>query len=133
MPVVEGRHWYVATEYQYYGFLVWLINQLVKNGKDIDEALNMVVLDSKDLGHYLNSKDSTLGEDFETTGSRCVCGVYDLANTSKMLACSNYEVRGLWIAGGCYCDDSDHNPLAELNHETNVSGGIYGCVGMLVL
>ena len=30
MSPVEGRQWHIATEYQYYAFLVWLINQLVK-------------------------------------------------------------------------------------------------------
>ena len=85
MSPVEGRQWHIATEYQYYAFLVWLINQLVKIGKSVEEALHQVVLDSKELGHYYDSENSTKGEDFEFTGSRCVCGLYDLANTFKIL------------------------------------------------
>ena len=72
MPAVEGKHWHIATEHQYYAFLVWLINQLVKRGKSVEDSLKMVVLDSKELGHYYDSENSTEGEDFEDTGSRCV-------------------------------------------------------------
>jgi hypothetical protein len=102
MPAVEGRHWYLATEYQYYAFLVWLINQLVKCSKSVEEALNMVVLNSKELGHYCDSQDSTRGGVYERTGSRCVCGVYDLANTCKILECSTeIEVAFLIVGGNC--------------------------------
>ena len=132
MSPVEGRQWHIATEYQYYAFLVWLINQLVKIGKSVEEALHQVVLDSKELGHYYDSENSTKGEDFEFTGSRCVCGLYDLANTFKILQCSNSEARGFWLGGGNYYDCSFDDPLAYLYHDTDVGDYDYG-VGMLVL
>ena len=133
MPAVDGRHWHLATEYQYYAFLVWLINQLVKGGKSVDVAIKMVVLDSKELGHYYDSENSTEGEDFEDTGSRCVCGVYDLANAYKILSCSNKEAGGFWLGGGYYYGDGNLDPLANLDRRTNVDLGSNGSVGLLVL
>ena len=133
MSAVNGRHWHLATEYQYYAFLVWLINQLVKGGKSVDVAIKMVVLDSRELGHYDDSENSTEGEDFEDTGSRCVCGVYDLANTYKILSCSNKEAGGFWLGGGCYLDFGDYDPLASLGRTTIVDCGNSDSVGLLVL
>ena len=133
MSPVEGRQWHIATEYQYYAFLVWLINQLVKIGKSVEEALHQVVLDSKELGHYYDSENSTKGEDFEFTGSRCVCGLYDLANTFKILQYSNSEAGGFWFAGGFYYADGDDGPLAYLNHSTLIGCDSNFSVGMLVL
>ena len=133
MSAVDGRHWHLATEYQYYAFLVWLINQLVKRGKSVEDSLKMVVLDSKELGHYYDSENSTEGEDFEDTGSRCVCGVYDLANTCKFLSCSNKEAGVFWIGGGDYnCEGRDF-PLALLNRYAYVDNDDFDGVGLLVL
>lgn len=133
MSAVDGRHWHLATEYQYYAFLVWLINQLVKGGKSVDVAIKMVVLDSRELGHYDDSENSTEGEDFEDTGSRCVCGVYDLANTYKILSCSNKEAGGFWLGGGYCCDCGDDYPLADLDRGADVAYDCVGGVGLLVL
>lgn len=137
MSAVDGRHWHLATEYQYYAFWVWLINQLVKVGKSVDVAIKMVVLDSKELGHYYDSENSTKGKDFEDTGSRCVCGVYDLANTYKILSCSNKEAGGFWLGGGDYYDRGCNYPLANLDRSTCVGltpfNGYRGGVGLLVL
>ena len=113
MKAIEGRKWKMATEYQYYCFLVWLINKLVDEGKSVSDAIHSVVVDSTTLGNYYQSENSKLG--FEPTGSRCVCGVYDLANTYKMLDCSNSERNIFWIAGGSYGDVGIIHPLADLN------------------
>ena len=133
MSAVDGRHWHLATEYQYYAFLVWLINQLVKNGKSDDVAIKMVVLDSKELGHYYDSENSTEGEDFENTGSRCVCGVYDLANTYKILSCSNKEAGGFWLGGCDYYVYGYDFPLADLCRDTDVDDDCNYGIGLLVL
>lgn len=132
MPAVEGRHWCVVTEYQYYAFLVWLINQLIK-AETVKETLNQIIIDSKELGHYYNSKGSTKGNDFEPTGSRCICGIYDLANVAKILACSNQEAGGFWLGGGNFGYDSCNYPLANLYLSTNVDNDFHYSVGMLVL
>ena len=133
MSAVDGRHWHLATEYQYYAFLVWLINQLVKGGKSVDVAIKMVVLDSRELGHYDDSENSTEGEDFEDTGSRCVCGVYDLANTFKILTCSNKGAGGFWLGGGYYYFYGCSCPLAYLSRRTDVDFDLTCSVGLLVL
>ena len=133
MSPVEGRQWHIITECQYYAFLVWLINQLVKMGQSVEEVLNQVVLDSKELGYYYDSKNSTEGKEFELTGSRCVCGIYDLANTCKILKRSNSKAGRFCVAGGSYLDDGNFHPLADRYHYTDVVNDYYYSVGLLVL
>ncbi len=133
MPTVDGKHWSVGSEYQYYAFLVWLINQLVKKGWKINKALRAVVIDSKELGHYLNSKSAQ--SDFEKTGSRPVCGVCDLGNTRKILSCANQKASGFWVAGGDCHGVGDDYPLAALDYcdDYYVDIDFINCVGWLVL
>lgn len=132
MPPVEGKSWQVGTEYQYYAFLVHLINQLVeKPGWNIGTAIEAVVLDSKVLGHYANSKNAI--RDFEPTGSREICGCSDLGNTCKILRCSNKEVGGLWLAGGKYINNGNNSPLADLGHDGSMDVDYNYSVGWLVL
>ena len=133
MPAVQDKKWSVGSEYQYYAFLIWLINSLKKKGLTIEESMNAVVLCSKELGHYWDSVDALYN--FEITGSREVCMVYDLANTNKILSCTKEETGGLWLAGGNFVDHSGYCPLACLEHYNSDSVGIdygYG-VGWLVL
>ena len=130
---VSHRQWRLITEYEHYATFMWLVNQLRKAGKSNDEILNQIVKDSKELGHYYDLENSTRGKDFELTGSRCVCGLYDLANTFKILACSNEEAGGFWLGGGNYNNNGNDNPLANLNHNTNVDNDNNNSVGLLVL
>ena len=53
-----GRKRKLGTEYQYYAFLVWLINKLVCGGWSIKKAMEAIVLNSTDLGHYINSENA---------------------------------------------------------------------------
>lgn len=133
MPLVEGRNWSIISEYQYYAFLVYLVNEMVKAGKTVLEALKLVVSDSKEIGRYRNSVNLTKG--LEMTGARCVCGVYDLANVFKILRCSNSAAGtdGFWIAGGVYRKSGSSCPLANLNHYSDVNVVWYDGVAMLVL
>ncbi len=130
MPAVEGKHWHLATEYQYYAFLVWLINQLLKDGKSVEEALYDVVIDSTELGLYRYTKDEV---EIQPTGSRGVRGVYDLANVYKILACSNEETEGFLIAGGSYFNYGVCFPLATLQSCMDEFCKHNDCVGLLVL
>ena len=130
MPKVDGKTWKVGIEYQYYAFLVWLINKLVKScGWSENRAMEAVVLDSRELGHYYSSINYHL----ETTGSSKICEVFDLGNTQKILDCSNTEFGGMWHAGGNFNHRSFRYPLANLSHYDD--GDInYGLdVGWLVL
>lgn len=131
MPTVEGKSWDVASEYHWYALLVDIINKKVTSGDK--DALIEVVNNSTTWGHYYNSEDSTEGENFEPTGSRCVCGFYDLVNTYKILKCSNKKAGGFWRAGGDYSDGGYRRPLANLEHDTAVNRDDNYGVAMLVL
>ena len=101
----------LGTKSEYVAFLAVLIKDLVASGWKVSDAWNAVCCDSKELGHYRNSKDAKHA--FETTGSRDICGWYDLANSYKILA-EDEEAGGFWLAGGCYYYYSDYVPLAVL-------------------
>lgn len=122
IPSVEGKKWKIGTEYQYYAFLVFLINGLIQIGWSLEKTMEAVVLDSKELGHYQNSKNAK--KSLEPTGSRFVAGAYDLGNTIKLLYKNN---ESYWQAGGAYDSESYCYPLADLylNHDVdfdNVNG-----------
>lgn len=131
LPTVEGRRWTLANEHQYYAFLMYLINALVKHGENIEKALDLVVNDSTNVGHYCNSSGSK--KTFEQTGSRCVAGVYDLGNTYKILECSDPESDGFWIGGGDCNNFGDFFPLSHINNIICVDDKNRCGVGMLVL
>ncbi len=103
----------LGTKSEYIAFLAVLIKSLVASGWNAQAAWDAVCNDSKELGHYWNSSNAKHA--FEDTGSREICGFYDLANTYKILA-EDEEAGGFWLAGG-YCNISSRNlPLAYLHH-----------------
>ena len=120
----------LGTKFEYVAFLGVLIKVLVNNGLSVAEAWNAVCNDSKELGHYANSKDSK--GDFERTGSREICGFCDLANTCKILA--GDKGSGFWFGGGSW----DHKvkdtyfSLASLSHSDNLMTNYYSSVGWIV-
>lgn len=118
-----------GTKAQYVAFLGVLIKLLVAKGWTVDRAWDAVCNDSKELGHYWNSDNAKhLGED---TGSREICGFFDLANTYKILA-EDEVAGGFWLAGGCCCDVS-YVGLAGLRlHAYSILNDCYG-VAWLVL
>lgn len=126
MSSVEGYTWKLGTEYQYYAFLVWLVNRLVNEGQCIAYAMRHVILDSGDLGIYGNGRKKYL----KTTGTGKVCEIYDLANTYKILECSN---GGYWVASGDCTTRSEDCPLATLEHREDVEEEFEYAVGWLVL
>lgn len=111
MSPVDGRIWSIGTDQQYIAFLVWLINRLVHSGLDIDTAVNGVVIDSKNLGIYLNSVD----QKFKLIGSgtRIICQCCDLATRIKILKSTN---GGFYEASGAYVHNSYEYPLARIEH-----------------
>lgn len=110
---VKDSKWCLGTKNQYIAFLGVLIKMLVvEEGWAVNEAWNAVCNDSKKLGHYSNSDNAK--HQFEDTGSREICGFFDLANTYKILS-KDEEVDGFWLAGGCCNDDSCSYPLADLD------------------
>ena len=120
----------LGTKSEYIAFLGVLIKRLVERGWSIEDAWYAVCCDSKKLGHYYNSVRAKYS--IETTGSREVCGFFDLGNTFKILA-EYEEAGGFWLAGGGYVDDSDYYPLAVLyRNNGRYYNGKYS-VGWLVL
>lgn len=101
----------LGTKSEYIAFLAVLIKKLVTSGWKVKDAWEAVCDDSKELGHYWTSKNAT--HEFEVTGSREICGFYDLANTYKILT-EDEENGDMWRAGGYYIDNSDSCPLAEM-------------------
>ena len=124
------RHSRLGTKSEYVAFLGVLIKKLVENGWKVEEAWSAVCYDSKELGHYRNSENAKHA--FEDTGSREICGFFDLANTYKILA-DDEEAGGFWLAGGRYFDHGNFIPLADLGHYNNQDCDIGSSVGWLVL
>ena len=119
MPAVEGRHWKIGTEYQYYAFLVYLINSLVESGWTIDKAIEAVVVRSDELGVYKYGIDSRYHGEY--TGSREICGFFDLANTSKIVTCK-YIADEYWYVGGNFKCFGYESPLANIISGSDTKG-----------
>ena len=89
---------------------VMLIKYLVEEkGYQVAEAWRAVCVDSKDLGHYRNSKNAK--HVLETTGSRQIGKCFDLGNTCKIV--KEREVSGFVIFGSSFCNGSNYCPLAD--------------------
>ena len=124
------RHSRLGTKSEYVAFLGVLIKKLVENGWKVGEAWRAVCCDSEELGHYCNSTNAK--HTFEDTGSREICGFFDLANTYKILA-EDEKAGGFWLAGGHYNCHGDYHPLADLVRCSNRDLDDYISVGWLVL
>ena len=107
-------HSRLGTKSEYVAFCGGLIKKQVERGWKVEEAWRAVCFDSMELGHYWNSKNAK-HDAFEETGSREICGFFDLTNTYKILAYDE-EARGFWLASGCCRDYSFSSPLADLAH-----------------
>ena len=107
----------LGTYIEYLAFLGVLIKKLVEEGNSVEWAWNAVCNDSRKLGHYWNSRGAR--HNFETTGSRCVCGYCDLANTYKMLA-KDMNAPGYWVVGGNYNFVGYCAPLASFEPDRDL-------------
>ena len=121
----------LGTKTEYIAFMAVLIKELVNSGKSVEWAWSAVCNDSKELGHYQNAKDAK--HDFEPTGSREVCGWYDIGNVYKILAGDDVKSNCFWWAGGCYEDNSYDTPLSDISLETICDMDMYYACGWLVL
>ena len=120
----------LGTKNEYVAFLGVLIKKLIASGWNVADAWYAVCDDSKVLGHYWNSENAKYG--FEKTGSREVCGFFDLANTHKILAWDD-ETGGFWLASGYYHFYGNVYPLADLGLSSNRDNGDNNSVGWYVL
>lgn len=109
---------------------VMQIKYLVEEkGYKVEDAWEAVCVDSKDLGHYRNSKNAK--NKFETTGSRQIGKCYDLGNTCKIV--KKCGASGFVLFGGDYRNDSDNYPLADAGSINNPNNDYNNSVGELVL
>ena len=117
---VKDSDFCLGTKAQYVAFLGVLIKMLVAKGWTCCEAWDAVCNDSKKLGHYRDSDDAK--HHFEDTGSREICGFFDLANTYKILA-KDEETGDFWWAGGDCGNHGDYAPLADygLSSDYNIN------------
>ena len=120
----------LGTKSEYIAFLGVLLKKLVESGWKVDAAWHAVCEDSKKFGHYWLSEDNL--HDIELTGSREICGYFDLSDTYKILA-DDEETGGFWIAGGFVNINSRCNPIAALFHYELRNFGYNFSVGWLVL
>ena len=124
----------LGTDFEYIAFLAVIIKELVASGKSIEWAWDAVCNDSKELGHYDNSQNVIDKYHLEPTGSREICGWYDLANTSKILAVAKEEDAGTfrWASGNCSISGNEL-PLAFLSYHNDRSYNFCCCSGWIVL
>ena len=128
MPERNSR---LGTKLQYVAFLGVLMQKLVEEkGMSVKDAWNAVCNDSKELGHYRDSKEAK--HDFEPTGSREICGFCDLANAYKILSWDDKD-KVFWLAGGSCVSYGDYYPLANLYNLDFRDDGNNKSVGWLVL
>lgn len=100
-----------------------------EKGYQVAEAWKAVCVDSKDLGHYLNSKNAK--HEFEKTGSRQIGKCFDLGNTCKIV--KKREALGFVYFGGGFNNYSNHYPLADVGSVYEPNGDCNFSVGELVL
>ncbi len=127
---IKDSKWCFGTKAQYVAFLGILIKMLVAKGWTCCEAWDAVCNNSKNLGHYRNSDNAK--HQFEDTGSREICGFFDLANTYKILA-EDEAAGGFWLASGNYNNNGSNCPLADLGLFSSYDNYRNSSVAWLVL
>ena len=110
-----------------------LIRRLVTWKKvSVEKAWDAVCDSSGSLGHQYNSDNPK--RDFEPTGCREVCGFYDLANVTKILAKDPWEeASGYWSAAGNCNSVSFYYPLAYFCRGRDVINAYKNTIAMLAM
>lgn len=106
-----------------------IIKYLVEEKYKVKDAWKAVCVNSKDIGHYHDSKNPK--GDFERTGSRKVGKWYDLGNTCKIV--KRRGASGFVLFGGDYFNRGDYFPLADACTFCNSVDAYFDSVGELVL
>ena len=119
----------LGTRLEYVAFLGVLIKALISEGWDVADAWDAVCNNSTKLGHYWNSENAKNG--LELTGSREICGFFDLGNTYKLLAMDE-NIEGFWLASGCYGYNCDEYPISNLSPNCYQNYDFDSSVGWLV-
>lgn len=102
--------WRIGNKHEYVGFLGILIKMLIEEENfSVAEAWNAVCNDSKDLGIYHKPYE----DDMRNTGSKGICGFYDLGNTRKIIEINSYTSVYAY-AGGDYTKRGQDYPLSRI-------------------
>lgn len=100
--------WRIGNKHEYVGFLGILIKMLIEEENfSVAEAWNAVCNDSKDLGIYHKPYEDNM----RNTGSKGICGFYDLGNTRKIIEL-DYQISSYAHAGGDFTKRSQEYPLS---------------------
>ena len=127
MPKKNSRS---GTDLHWAAFMGKLMKYLVEEEQySVEKAWEAVCDNSRDLGHYWNSKNAK--NDFEPTGSRKVGKFYDLANTYKIIQKWGYS--SFLLTGGHYGSTGAGRPLTYMNTISFPNDVHSASVGWLVL
>ena len=121
----------LGTKAEYLAFLAVLIKKLVEGGMEIRHAWDIVCNNSSELGNYRKPSESRQNPNVEPTGSREVCGFYDLSNAYKIL--SDNSTNGFWAASGECTEEANVFPLAEIDHFTGRYTPLFFGTGWIIL
>ena len=126
----------VGNDMEYTAFLAVLMKSLIENrGWTVKHAWESVCVDSSKIAKSCDrEKVRTIHRslnDLDPTGSKCVCGFYDLGNTLKLLADSRND-KAFWLAGTCAWDYPAPISSTEAFAKKFSTDWIPGTVGWLV-
>ena len=99
--------------------------------KDGFATIEQLADDSKEIGHYWNSKDAK--HKYEKTGERQLGGLYGFAGNTVKIVKDSESSSGFSLLGGSYNGNGDIYPLADVNHGNCPYNTKYDGVGLLEL
>lgn len=125
----------LGTKLEYGAFLGVLIKKLIERGDTVEEAWNAICHDSHKIGYFHFEIEDFYEAGFAPTGSHPVCGINDLANTTKILL----DDEGFWSASGYVydkrCGKGKIASISFLGTETENKDKVYSqnMLGWIVL
>lgn len=121
----------IGSRDEYIAFLGFLIKKMVEAGVPIEKAWNSVCDDSSNIGVY--ASEVSFQNVLRKTGSKGICGFYDLANTQKVLLSDlSYAANYYWKAGGTYKDQGSRKPLVTFEFYTDSITPLTDSVGWII-
>ena len=115
---------------EYSAFAGVIIKKLVERGWAVPTAWYVVCNDSHSIGRYRNSFNAS--SLFANTGTKEVCGFFDLANTFKMLD-SNSAEDDFILASGAVNFFADNYPVAMVHKFKQDEAKYLGYVGWVII
>ena len=128
-----SRNSRMMTRTEYVCRNLFIIQKMVEeSGYKIEVAWRKLCDASEEIGHYCDSDN--FRECFEPTGSRNVCGFYDLGNAYKLIKEDPWkETRVFLAAGGDCLARGWESPVADIGYLGDVDYVAKYGVGMLAM